>query len=215
MKEVFAALRKRLSRSTPFVPSVVEPAMGAESRWPPVYDFEQLTATIRRIVGTQELEKLLYDPSPSRPSFFQGDLIRLAVELPFIGEDGQPKIQDGPPFWAVIGNTCDFDRAIEDVAFTQVVPVWNLGAASRLPEETRVSFRRYRYYTQFYFPPWDAGSDDQVFVADFLRPVTIHKNALRNASVVARLNRVGWILFHACVVRFLARDDGREDQGAA
>jgi len=197
----------------PFVRSVAEPAMGAESRWPPVYDFDQLTGTIRQIVGTQELEKVLYDPSASHSSFFQGDLVRLEVEVPFIGEDGQPKVQDGPPFWAIIGNTCDFDRVVEDVAFTQVVPVWNLGPASTLSEENRASFRRYRYYTQFYFPPWDADSDTQVFVADFLRPVAIHKNAFKSASVVARLNRVGWILFHACLVRFLARDDGREDAG--
>jgi hypothetical protein len=52
-------------------------------------------------------------------------------------------------------------------------------------------------------------------VADLLMPVAIDKRAFaepeRPATVQARLSRAAWILLNACLVRFLARDDGRYD----
>lgn len=123
--------------------------MVAESRWPPIYDFDQLTNTIREIVASGPAAKRLYDPM-AQVSFFQGDVIKLESELPFIGANGAAQVQDAPPFWAVLGNTCDFDK--DDIPFTQVVPVWDLGPDKDIPEPMLITFRRYRYYTQFYFP---------------------------------------------------------------
>ena len=183
--------------------------MPSESRWPPVYDFEELAASIKGILGSGTLEKMLYDPSDVRPSFFQGDVIRLQAEIPFIGHEGEVRVEEAPPFWAIIGNTCDFDKSVEDAAFTQLTPVWDVASNDEVRDA--VSLSSYRYYTQFYLPPWDSTVEGRVYVADFLRPVTVHKNAFRKANVAARLSRKGWFLFHACVVRFLARDDGRND----
>lgn len=184
--------------------------MVAESRWPPVYDFDELTATIRSIVDSESLEKRLYEPPGQFPSFFQGDIIRLPSEIPFLDHDGQPKAEEPPPFWAIIGNTCDFDKPIKSISFTQLVPLLGLGMTVDL-QSALPDLRRYRYYTQFYVPPWDRSVQENVFVADFLRPVAVHKGAFANAEVMARLTREGWILFHSCLVRFLARDDGRND----
>jgi hypothetical protein len=43
--------------------------------------------------------------------------------------------------------------------------------------------------------------------------VPLHRAALRgdDTHVVARMSRLGWVLLHSCLVRFLARDDGRFD----
>lgn len=186
--------------------------MVAESRWPPIYDFEQLTTTIRAIVDDgQPLEKRIYEGGDQRESFFQGDVIRLSVEFPFVGAEGQVEVSDAPPFWVVVGNTCDMAREVDDVAYTQLAPVCSLGARTELTPAALDALRRYKYYTQFYLPPWDRDSGSFAFVADFLRPACVHKRALEKAEVVARLNRRGWVLFHSCVVRFLARDDGRHD----
>jgi hypothetical protein len=186
--------------------------MVAESRWPPVYDFDDLTSTIRSIVDSQSLEKRLYEPRRPFSSFFQGDIIRLRSELPFVGADGQPQVEEPPPYWTIIGNTCDLDKGIESISFTQLIPLLNVGRTIDLQRKIP-ELRRYRYYTQFYTPPWNESEQEHVFVADFLRPVAVHKEALTKAEVVARLTREGWILFHSCLVRFLARDDGRYDEG--
>ena len=69
----------------------------------------------------------------------------------------------------------------------------------------------------FYVPAWSGAVADQFYAADFLRPVPVDKEAFaqesggQRAVVVARLSRVAWILLNACLVRFLARDDGRYD----
>jgi hypothetical protein len=44
-----------------------------------------------------------------------------------------------------------------------------------------------------------------------MQMVTIEKAAFRDdcARVVARLQFPAWALLHACIVRYLARDDGR------
>ena len=100
-------------------------------------------------------------------------------------------------------------RKLEDVQWSQIVPIVDLG--SDFPPEQIAIFRRYRHYRQFYLPPWAATAGDHHYVADFLRPVTIHKKAFARAEVLARLTYKGWLLFHSCVVRFLARGDGRND----
>lgn len=78
-------------------------------------------------------------------------------------------------------------------------------------EQLRV-LRRYEYYKQFYIPPWADDQDQLHRLADFMQLVTIEKAAFhKSAKLVARLQFPAWALLHACIVRYLARDDGRFD----
>ena len=54
--------------------------------------------------------------------------------------------------------------------------------------------------------------EEKTFLADFLMPVTIHKQAVfDHTTLVARLDFHSWLLLNSCLVRFQARDDGRFD----
>lgn len=110
----------------------------------------------------------------------------------------------------VVGNTCDFVRDLDTVENTQIVPLINLGDEDTLTSDQRREIRSYDAYRSFYVPPWMPYVRGKYFIADFTRHVTVHKSALTSASrVEARLSFRAWILFHSCIVRFLARDDGR------
>jgi hypothetical protein len=58
---------------------------------------------------------------------------------------------------------------------------------------------------------WPDAEEPKHFLVDFMQIVTIEKAAFRDdcARVVARLQFPAWALLHACLVRCLARDDGR------
>lgn len=179
-------------------------------RWPPIYDASDLEATIRDLSDTGEIGQHFFSSTPAG-RICQGDVIRLPTSVPLIHEDGQPAISGESTYWMVIGNTCDIDRDVVSVAWSQIVPLDEFPAAD-LADEELATLRRYRYSRRFYVPPWAIHVNGRHFVADFLRPVTIHKNALFNvAHVETKLSYLGWILLHSCLVRFLARDDGRFD----
>ena len=139
----------------------------------------------------------------------QGDVVRLPCALPYIDESGAPAATEvESEFWLIIGNTCDFDRDIATIEWTQVVPI-----DGRAPSPTQLdSFLKYKPSRTFYLPPWEQPVDDKHFTADLSTPATVHKQAiLGHGKVVARLSRQGWVLLHSCLVRFLCRDDGRFD----
>ncbi len=46
---------------------------------------------------------------------------------------------------------------------------------------------------------------------DFTRATTIGKSYLRCVTIEASLEKHTWYLLHSCLVRYLARDDGRFD----
>ena len=185
--------------------------MAVQDRWPPVYDADELNRAIRDLGSGAPLEKLLYGSVNQGGALCQGDVIEMATDLPILDEQGEPAATDRFTFWLVIGNTCDFDRSVEKVAWTQVVPILDLHPANPTQEDIR-SMRQYERSRVFFLPPWESGGAEAVLSADFLRPVALHKQAaLKKARVVARLSRYGWALLHACLVRFLARDDGRFD----
>lgn len=177
-------------------------------RWPPIYDADTLAEAIEASFLKTQLEASFYDPDLERAGrYCQGDVLSLPRGVPVIDSDGAPQEIDEFEYWLGIGNTCDFDRAIENVAWTQIVPLLDLKDAT---SEQLKAFQAYRTSRQFYVPPWPGGDSSRVFAADFLRPVAIHKGAIgTHARVVARLSREGWILLHGCLIRFLARDDGR------
>jgi len=184
---------------------------GAE-RWPPVYDAGDLKSAIARLsegfvagsrVGFFQSEDL-------GPAVCQGDVLEFGSPIPVIDESGNIVIDEESDRGLVIGNTCDFERPVETAAWTQVVPLLPLGHL--VPERQRDQLN-YRLSRRFYVPPWTGCVEPVGFVADLLRPVAMHKTAaLTVGTVRARLSFEGWMLLHACLARFLCRDDGRFDE---
>jgi hypothetical protein len=188
-------------------------------RWPPVYDAEDLVREIKKLTEHTDVAEAFYewrrDRSTTVPEdVCQGDVIELVSDVPVILEDGQPGTMDHPErFWLVIGNTCDFDRHLKDVRWTQLVPIVALGVTSHLSRTDVAAARKYTQARSFHVPSWSHTLEQHVHVADLLRPVGIDKRVLQGPNAVglvhARLSRAAWILLNACLVRFLARDDGR------
>ena len=181
-------------------------------RWPPVHDAQELGRTIHDLANRDDLDAVIYDRGRAADAgpCCQGDIIELSEGVPLLDENCTGAVLDDFTHWLVIGNTCDFARAMDAVRWTQVVPIIELlGATPQHLED----LRRYRLSRQFFVPQW-AGSaqPDRVMVADLLRPCALDRRAIAAcARVVARLSFRGWLLLNACLVRFLARDDGRFD----
>jgi len=175
-------------------------------RWPPVYDAEDLQQTICDLING-DLEAQFWTSVRSDPPVCQGDVVALDGGVPVLDEAGEAAVTGGFHYWMVIGNTCDFARDAADVPWSQIVPVeW---FAEIDPRDLR-PLRRYELFRRFFVPHWKSDGAG-VFFADLLRPVTIDKRALSNGQrTIARMSRRGWMLLHACLVRFLARDDGRD-----
>ena len=183
-------------------------------RWPPIYDAEDLGNTIEKLIDTDEITKQFYTSSQrSGNAVYQGDIIRIAVNLPLINEHGKAVAEEEETiYWMVLGNSCDIARDLDDVEWSQIIPLHYLGNESSISQEEHSALKRYKYSRRFYVPSWSRSTDGDIYVADFLRPVSIHKTALLNvANVESRLDFYSWMLFHSCLVRFMARDDGRFD----
>lgn len=129
-----------------------------------------------------------------------------------INDDAQAEAQDDTSgYWLLLSNSCDLDRSLGEVNWAQMVPIEFF---SDLPRSEVEKYKCYQMSRAFYVPHWDRSSSGQHGIADFTMPVTVSRNALiANAKVVARLTRYSWILLHSCLVRYLARDDGRHDAG--
>lgn len=186
-----------------------------EDRWPPVYDFEDLKRYIDELSRTEAFEARFWSLTDvgrsDLPAICHGDVLMLPSPVPLIADDGEAVLTDEVEHWLVIGNTCDADRPVTEVAWTQIVPLVVLGDAAGLGGQRLAQLRRYEGYRGFYTPPWPQG-DGLHRLADFTRPVTMHKAAVPDhAAVIARMQRYAWVLLHSCLVRFLARDDGRHD----
>lgn len=180
-------------------------------RWPPVYDADDLARCITEVVSASDSQGMYSRAGLSiGPAICQGDIVELPASVPVIDSSGAPAILEAaPPWWLVIGNTCDFVRSYEDVPWTQLVPVWELDRLDDVDPSVLNAFRGYQYARRFYLPPWP-GSSHLLRYADFLTPVGADRGAMReHASVIARTSREGWVLLHSCLVRFLCRDDGR------
>jgi hypothetical protein len=185
----------------------------SEDRWPPVYDADDLVAQIRQLVRHPDMAQRFYDWRRDRDisplaDVCQGDLVRLNSDIPVVGADGTPGVvPHHTDYWMVTGNTCDFARAA--VQWTQFVPVVRLGGPE-LPPVSVAALRSYSAFRSFYLPPWTPAEVGTHHAADFTTPVTIDKAAITtHAQVDARMGRASWVLLNACLVRFLARGDGR------
>lgn len=187
--------------------------MPGVERWPPVYDAEELRGAIQDLANRDDLESVIYDSGRAAEAgpCCQGDVIELHQGVPLLDENCAPAVVDDFRHWLIIGNTCDFARGIEKVRWTQAVPVVELVGVT---PQVREDLRRYRPSREFYLPNWTAGeaTADRALVADLLRPCALDRRVIGTcAKVVARLSFKGWLLLNACLVRFLARDDGRFD----
>ena len=150
-----------------------------------------------------------YANEPPELDLCQGDLIELTTDLPYISQDGTAELLEFSPHhtWLVLSNTCDLQRTLKDVTYAQLVPLIELNPSLR--PELLPALRRYAYSRRFYLPDWQPQRQLHFF-AEFTMPVTVHRKALLSSGKrLASLSRVSWILLHACLVRFLARDDDR------
>ncbi len=181
--------------------------MALEDRWPPVYDEEELEETIKK----------LSEDGPGRWMFglvqgsvFQGDIVSMQSKLPFINADGQATAVNATNLWLVVGNTCDLARNEQQVPNTGIVPIISFPieeVKNRLP-----AINRYQTVRQFLVPAWNDQDGKTIMLADLTQICSVKKAALLNVgNVQARLNFQGWLLLHSCLVRFLARSDGRHD----
>lgn len=177
-------------------------------RWPAVYDSAELAKTIRKLIEpSAEAQISIYREDESLPSVCQGDIVALKTAIPVIGPSGTPeKIEAPVVFWLVVGNTCDFER--DTVSHLSICPVMDY---QLVPGVNLDSVRRFKTSRLFHVRPWSDGMSNSL-CADLNFMVSADKSALANiAKRETRLSWHGWILLHCCLVRFLARDDGRHD----
>lgn len=183
-------------------------------RWPSIYDKDALTKAIREIAADgPQFDSRFYELSISISrggAACQGDVVALRGAVPVIDATGTPIVTDVDyEHWLIVGNTCDMNR--DDELHSLVAPLRVVDTP--VSADDAAMFRRYEYYKQFYVPPWPGAPDARHRFADFTQIVTIEKAAFQVdcAPVVARMQFPAWALLHACIVRFLARDDGRFD----
>jgi hypothetical protein len=178
-------------------------------RWPPIYDVETLAATIKHAAETVRATGF-WDPEASAlgDPWAQGDLVELRTDLPMVDDEGVAvAVEREEPWWLLLGNSCDLTRTLADAPHTVIAPV------RRLPDapEHRAHLQAQKFARTMWVPEWQGGPDG-LFVCDLTRPVTLDRRGLQGAARrLARASRAGWVVLHACVVRFLARDDGRFD----
>lgn len=184
----------------------------AQRRWPPAYDFETLVKQINKIAQASEFVRGFYEQiEPLQPEFCQGDIIKFKSDFPLIDADGDISILSNPvKLWVLVGNTCDFTRDETHVRYSQISPLTKLDANT--PAKIISGLKTYSTYKRFYMPEWQKNTTSYGYVIDFSKFCSIDKKALKTqAQVLARLSQESWYLFHSCLVRFLARDDGRNE----
>jgi len=181
-------------------------------RWPPSYgDLEGLSRLIDAIAYDREAPCRLWTTAVrADPALCQGDILAFDSAMPVLDigdKGGRIEIfgQGERSHWMVIGNTCDLAR--EDESTTQLVPVYS---TEGLTAGALQGLRRFESYRRFYLDTWPGGPSTAQ-VADLMWPATITQAAARGAKTVATMERPGWVLLNACLVRFLGRDDGRND----
>ena len=178
-------------------------------RWPAAYDADDLRSLIES-VRDRNSHPNFFDLSPTVARRCQGDILTLDSEIPIVDRDGVPATTShASGLWLLVGNTCDFERDVDDLLWTQIIPIIPIGGDSDIDSDLLQDFRMYRTSRHFYLPDWTGGRPESHHIAEFPMPVTVDKRAILAANVRARLSRSAWILLNACFVRFLARDDGR------
>jgi hypothetical protein len=184
-------------------------------RWPPVYDFEELGKQINDLISSGTLFSRFYELRIPENTFYQGDIVSLNSSPVYIDKDGDiGEIDENFTYWLILGNTCDLARENnicnegQSPHLTQVTPL--IPIESDLPMDILSNLKKYKLFKRMYIPGWQKSTCD--YYLDFTLINSIEKNCLiKNAPVVARLHLKSWVLLHSCLVRYLARDDGRND----
>lgn len=181
-----------------------------EERWPPIYDLDGLLKQIQKIGNLSELPGAFFS-SISTPDLCQGDIIRFEADFPYVDADGDVAVDENlDNLWVFVGNTCDFSRITGDFPFTHISPL--LKVPDDISENFRTGLRQYSTYKRFFIPPWERPTREPGFFMEFPKMCSVEREGLAGkTTVLARMNRVSWLLFHSCLVRYLARDDGRND----
>lgn len=184
-------------------------------RWPPIYDFEQLGQQIKDLISDGSIFCQFFVHTIDETSLFQGDIVSLKNYPIYIDRDGDIAVIDEEfDYWVILGNTCDLSRNMtsgrESVFphLTHVSPLMPI--PNDIPTDILNNLKKYKLYKRVFIPKWgDEGND---FYIDLTIMNSIEKQCLINRSnVMARLNFKTWVLLHSCLVRYLARDDGRHD----
>lgn len=184
-------------------------------RWPPVYDFEQLGQQIKDLINDGSIFHHFFVSNLNKKEFFQGDIVSLKNDPVYIDKDGDIAIIDGNfNYWIILGNTCDLARNLttdSDSALphlTHITPL--IPIPHHIPASVLNNLKKYKLYKRIFIPRW--GNEENNFYIDFTIMNSIEKQGLiDHANVTARLNFNTWVLLHSCLVRYLARDDGRHD----
>ncbi len=205
----------------------------ADGRWPPVYDFEDVKRAIATLAsGAADATRFYGTIDPASGDLCQGDVVQFQGGLPAIDEQGEISVVEEVDFWFVLGNSCDYNRSVDEVPSFLAAPIYELPEST--PNGQLDDLRRYRLSRSFFLPKWPGASVGTVgFFADLTKIAMLSRRLLARESpepvvnrwwrscaerprrahaiVVARLSQDAWLLLNAALVRFLARDDGRYD----
>lgn len=180
-----------------------------KDRWPTVYDFKELEEQIKEIVK-DNYSKGFYSLTPRNSELFQGDIIFIEKKFLFIDNDGKYNAEEYTNYWIVVGNTCGIARDIETIPMTNIIPI--LKFEEKVPEGILLGIKNFQNYKSMYIPSFN--DEESSYFVDFTKIMTISKEYLLNdidAKKIKELTYSSWILFHACLLRYLVRDDGRND----
>lgn len=190
-------------------------ALQNSNRWPPIYDFEELGQQINKLIKDESIFNQFYELQISNTELFQGDIIGFNGNPIYIDKDGDVSIIDEDyDFWIILGNTCDLSRTISPSNNTVFPHLTHISPLIPIPSDTPPdivgNFKKYKFYKRIFVPNWVTAQYD--YYVDLTMINSIEKQCLIDRSkVVARLRYETWILLHSCLVRYLARDDGRND----
>lgn len=174
------------------------------SRWPTIYDFDNLQKEISSLLK-RGLNDGFYNIDPDLDNLYQGDILEVDLEFPFIDELGDISAYESSK-WLLLGNTCDIIRA--DLPYTNIIPLESI--LPDIPVKTLSELKKYQSYKKIYLP--DISKQHNGYTADFTQVCSIEKDfLLKNAKKLSELEYPSWVLFHSCIVRYFARDDGRKD----
>ena len=179
--------------------------------WPPVYDFDTLALQIKDLISNQGIFQSFYsDDSSPELMLCQGDVVQFCSPFPVVDSDGDiSTLEEGYSQWLIVGNTCDLDRDIKTLDFTHISPLVELD--DTVPSTIISGLKSYNSYKKFYLPSWN-DSKHPGYILDFTKMCSVHKSFLFNQKQVflsARMSYLSWLLFNSCIVRYFARDDGR------
>ena len=181
-----------------------------QCRWPPVYDFEGLGEEINRLVSTRDIFDVFFLKRNLDSNLCQGDILKFPGQFPFIDENGNITVIDEDyDYWMILGNTCDLHRNLDNPHFSHITPLIPIDEDA--PDGVVKGLQSYDSYRRFYIPSWDA-STIHGYAIDFTSICSVDIQCLQNRTeLTTRLTFNSWILLHSCLVRYLARDDGRHD----